>query len=149
MRYLLDTGIIARLPHRADPLNPLIREAMNRISADGHSFVTSTQNMAEFWNVCTRPSEARGGFGLSIGDAQHRLRLLERFITVLREPESGYAKWKSLVVSVKIQGKQVHDARLAALMSAYRIKRILTLNPADFTRYTNIQALTPQEVIAI
>ena len=89
MRYLLDTGILVRLPHRADPNHATIREALHRIDAGGHSFVTSPQNIAEFWNVCTRPAEARGGFGLSIEQARARLRLLERFILVLKEPDSA------------------------------------------------------------
>jgi hypothetical protein len=63
MRYLLDTGILARLPHRLDPLNREIREALAQIDADGHTFVTETQNIAEFWNVCTRPPNAAVGLG--------------------------------------------------------------------------------------
>ena len=107
-------------------------------------FVTSTQNIAEFWNVCTRPPTARGGLGLSVDQASKRLKLLERFITVLREPPSAYDRWKTLIVKHGVEGKQVHDARLAALMSAYRIKRILTLNTSDFTRYKGIEAISPQ-----
>ena len=53
MRYLLDTGILLRLPHRADSLHAVVREAMRRLAIDNHTFVTSTQNIAEFWNVCT------------------------------------------------------------------------------------------------
>jgi predicted nucleic acid-binding protein len=148
MRYLLDTGTLARLPDRTDPLHPTIREALTRIADRGHSLVTSTQNIAEFWNVCTRPAEARGGFGLSIEQARVRLRLLERFITVLKEPDSAYGKWKTMIVVHKVSGKAVHDARIAALMNSYRIKRILTFNDADFKRYANIEAITPQAVIA-
>ena len=147
MRYLLDTGIIVRLPHRDDPLHDVIRGSLNHINAEGHSFVTTTQNLAEFWNVCTRPSTARGGFGLSIDETRKRLRLLERFITVLREPASGFERWKSLVAMHAVIGKQVHDARLVALMSAYRIRRILTLNDSDFTRYKGIEAFTPQGLL--
>jgi predicted nucleic acid-binding protein len=65
---------------------------------------------------------------------------------VLREPDSAYKKWKSLLNTYKIQGKQVHDARIASLMGAYRIKRILTLNPDDFDRYKGIEVFTPQDV---
>src|ERR1700678_3942563 len=134
MRYQLDTGILARLPHRADPLHQSIRDSLKKLTADKHEFVTSTQNIAEFWNLCTRPSAARGGFGLSIEDASRRLRLLERFVTILKEPDSAYQKWKSFIVTYRVSGKQVHDARIAALMSAYRLKRIVTLNPNDFAR---------------
>jgi predicted nucleic acid-binding protein len=149
MRYLLDTGILARLPHRSDPLNSQIRDALNKINAAGHTFAASTQNIAEFWNVCTRPAEARGGFGLSIEEARKRLRLLERFITILKEPDSAYEKRKALLIAHRISGKAVHDARVAALMKAYRIKRILTLNPADFKRYSGIEVFSPADFVGV
>jgi predicted nucleic acid-binding protein len=147
MRYLLDTGILARLLHRPDPLHLLIRDALRVLGRDRHAFVAATQNVAEFWNLCTRPAVARGGFGLSIDETGHRLRILERFVTVLKEPDSAYGKWKALIVDQNVSGKQVHDARIAALMSAYRIKRLLTLNPTDFARYPGIEPLTPNDVL--
>jgi predicted nucleic acid-binding protein len=148
MRHLLDTGILARLPHRADPLHHAARDALRRLAAGRHTFVTATQNVAEFWNLCTRPAAARGGFGLSVDETRRRLRLLERFVTVLKEPDSAYAKWKALVVAQQVLGKQVHDARLVALMRAYRIKRILTLNASDFVRYDGIEAVTPHDILS-
>lgn len=148
MRYLLDTGILARVPHRIDPQHQIIREALRRIAGHQHTFVAATQNIAEFWNLCTRPVAARGGFGLSLEETSHRLRILERLVVVLKEPESAYRKWRSLVLSHRVIGKQVHDARLAALMLSYRLKRILTLNPGDFTRYSGIEAITPADVLA-
>jgi predicted nucleic acid-binding protein len=147
MRYLLDTGILARLPHRADPLHQPIRSALRKLLAEQHSFVTSTQNIAEFWNLCTRPASARGGFGLTIEETAHRVRLLERFVTILKEPDSAYRTWKSLVITCSVSGKQVHDARLAACMRAYRLKRILTLNPHDFSRYPRVDPITPDQIL--
>jgi predicted nucleic acid-binding protein len=148
MRYLLDTGILVRLPHRADPLHDVVRQALRNLALGQHQFVTTRQNMAEFWNVCTRPASARGGFGLSVNVVERRLRLLERFILVLNEPPTAYSKWKKLVAQYAVVGKQVHDARIAALMIAQKVKRVLTLNPADFQRFAEIEPVTPSAVIA-
>ena len=148
MRYLLDTGILARLPHRADPLNGIVRDALRKLAADRHTFVTSTQNIAEFWNVCTRPQIARGGLGLGVVETARRLRLIERFVLVLKEPETAYSKLKAILVKHQVSGKQVHDARLVALMHAYRIKRVLTFNHADFLRYDWIEPTTPEAVMS-
>ena len=146
MRYLVDTGILARLLHRNDPLHARVRHTLRRLRQEGHTFVTSSQNMAEFWNLCTRPAGLRGGFGLSVEEAARRLRLLERFVTVLKEPGSAYETWKRLLVVNSVAGKEVHDARLAALMKAYRIRRILTLNGADFKRYKGIEVIDPDSI---
>jgi len=78
-----------------------------------------------------------------------RYLILERFVMVLREPGSAYRTWKSLVLTHRVSGRQVHDARLAALMSAYRIRRIVTLNPSDFARFPAIEPLTPTDVMAL
>jgi len=52
------------------------------------------------------------------------------------------------VINLAIQSKQVHDARLAALMQFHGITQILTLNGSDFQRYPGIVPVDPQNVIA-
>ena len=74
MRVLLDSGILLRLPHRSDPGHAVIRKAVRALKGRGDTLVTSPQNVAEFWNVCTRPATARGGYGLSIEETGKRLR---------------------------------------------------------------------------
>jgi len=83
MRYLLDTGVIVRLLHRTDSDHMLIRKALRRLVDGGHSLVCARQNVVEFWNVCTRPAIARGGFNLSVAETAKRLRVLERLTDIL------------------------------------------------------------------
>ena len=73
MRHLLDTGILLRLVNREAVLHGRIREAVRSLKAHGHESVTTPQNLGEFWNVCTRPQEARGGLGLTGDEARRRL----------------------------------------------------------------------------
>jgi predicted nucleic acid-binding protein len=142
MRVLIDTGVLLRLLDRADPLHLPIRQALRDLRSRGDVPVTSAQNIAEFWNVCTRPASARGGYGLSVGEAERRLRVLERLFPVLTENSGCYPLWRNLVVAHGVQGVQVHDARLVALMQAHGISRILTLNVADFSRYAGVVSAT-------
>jgi predicted nucleic acid-binding protein len=148
MRYLLDTGILVRLPHRSDPEHQSIRDALRQLLGRRHSLVTARQNIVEFWNVCTRPTSARGGFGLSVEETLRRVRLIERFVEVLNEPDTTYRHWKGLVTKYQVIGKQVHDAKIASVMVAYRIKRLLTLNDVDFRRYSEVEAFTPSAVLS-
>lgn len=99
--------------------------------------------MAEFWNVCTRPATARGGLGLSIPVADRRLRVVERLFRVLPDTTSTYQTSRVLLVTHGVQGVQVHDARLVALMQVHGITHILTLNGGDFARYPGIVAIDP------
>ena len=60
MRVLIDTNILLR---SAQPTHPLCMEATYAVSKllrqdDAVSFCS--QNIAEFWNVATRPAEVNG-----------------------------------------------------------------------------------------
>ena len=48
----------------------------------------------------------------------------------------------------RVSGKQVHDARLVAMMLAWQIDSILTLNDRDFRRYEpeGIRIVTPDSL---
>src|SRR5438552_5949766 len=123
-----DTGILLRLVNRADPQHAAVRAAARTLKERGDVLATAPQNIAEFWNVCTRPASARGGFGLSVEETDRRVRLIERVFRVLPEDPEVYFHWRRLVTAHGVSGVQVHDARLVAFMLAHRINHILTLN---------------------
>lgn len=66
MLFLVDSGILLRLVNRSDAEHAKVRAALRLLKQRGDSLVTAAQNMSEFWNVCTRPASARGGYGLSL-----------------------------------------------------------------------------------
>jgi predicted nucleic acid-binding protein len=146
MLWLLDSNILIRLPHRPDPLHPLIRQALGRLWARGDRFCYTSQILGEFWSVCTRPTTARGGFGLSLAETDRRVRLIERFYRFLPDSAAVHAEWRRLLVAYGVAGVQVHDARLVAAMNVHGVTHLLTLNVPDFARYTGITAVHPQDV---
>src|SRR5438309_9108601 len=135
-----DTGILLRLVDRADPQHAAVRASVRLIKQRGDVLVTTAQNIAEFWDVCTRPVTARGGFGLSVDETHKRLRLVERLIRVLPDSAASYSIWKQLILTHAVIGVQVHDARLVALLQVHGVTHILTLDTADFRRYPSITA---------
>ena len=143
MLVLVDSGILLRLLERTDPQHGVIRGAVRAVRGRGDTLLTAPQNAAEFGNVCTRPATARGGFGLSIADADRRLRVIERLFRVVPESPSTYQIWRGLLVAHGVRGVQVHDARLVALMQVHGITHILTLNGSDFARYPGIVPIDP------
>ncbi len=143
MRNLADSGILLRLFEPGDPRTDAVLRTVAALEAQGHQLVTAAQNIAEFWNVCTRPATARGGFGLSLAVAEQRLQRVERGFTLLPELATTYAIWCSLIVAHAVLGKQVHDARLAALMLSHGVTHLVTLNARDFSRYLGLTAIDP------
>jgi len=105
----------------------------------------TTQNVAEFWNVCTRPVDVNG-LGLSIEGADRYISQLERFFGILPDSIDAFTLWRRLVVDCAVMGSKVHDARLVAIMGAGGIRRILTFNVADFNRFPGIEVAHPEDV---
>ena len=149
MQYLVDTGVWLRLFDRTDAEHANIRTALQRLRSGGHSFATCTQNIAEFWNVSTRPKTARGGYGKSVDVTERRVEFIERFATVLDDSPAAYQHWRTLLSQYQIQGTTVHDARLVALMHIAGIQNIVTLNVGDFARYQGLSISRPKDIAAV
>jgi predicted nucleic acid-binding protein len=145
--YLIDTNVLLRMFRQDDPQHRLVRSTLDELDRRGIETCYSLQNITEFWNVCTRPSD-RNGYGLSIFDTNQCVESIELTMTFLPDNEEVYSIWRRLVIANQVRGVQVHDAHLAAIMQAYGLTRILTLNQPDFLRYENIQAIHPSQVQA-
>lgn len=150
MPVFLDTGVLLRAVHRADPFYHDVRLAVRSLIQDDSPLLTGLQQFAEFWNISTRPAGERGGFALSVEEAARRLQRIERGVKLLTELPRTPDVWKELVQKYHVRGVQVHDARIVALMITHSVSRLLTLNKADFHRYEpeGIVPVTPADVVA-
>jgi len=121
---------------------PVILSAIEGIlRGDGRLCYTS-QNVAEFWNACTRPVE-RNSHGISPKETDRRARFFEERLRLLPDSLATHQAWRRLLVTYDISGVQVHDARLVAAMQVHGVNRILTFNDKDFARYIEIEAVNP------
>jgi len=68
MSYLADTNILLRFISPSDPNHVLVRSVISSLLKQGERVCYTPQNLVEFWNVCTRPTTSRGGFGLTTDD---------------------------------------------------------------------------------
>lgn len=139
---LVDTNILLRMTRRSDPQHKLVDTALNRLGSEGTVFHYTHQNVAELWNVLTRPT-SRNGLGLSIAESEREIRAIESGMAFLPESQSTYREWRRIVVEYGVSGVQVHDARLAAVMYVHGVNHILTLNEADFGRFKGLTAIHP------
>lgn len=147
MIHVPDTNVLLRFANRPDSHHAVVLSAVRKIKAGGDKIYMLPQNCVEFWNVCTRPA-SRNGFGLSIQQTNHALRLVERIFPLLSDDARIHREWRKLVLSFGVSGVQVHDARIAAAMIVHRVTHILTFNTSDFTRYSSIGiiAIDPKTV---
>jgi predicted nucleic acid-binding protein len=145
MSILVDTNILLRRTQPDHPSHAQAVESIAKLLAVAEPVYFTLQNIAEFWNVATRPA-ANNGLGFSIALTLSELEKIERFLTVLPDSAAVYSEWKRLVVRHGVMGAKVHDARLVAMMNVHGIRRIFTFNIDDFLR-CDIEAVHPSSLL--
>ncbi len=146
--YLADTIILVRVSQREDPSYGMIRAALSSLRASGARLCFTSQNLAEFWNVCTRPAP-QNGYGPSIAETDRRAKLIEGGFTFLPDTEQVHTVWRRLVVVHSVIGVKVHDARLVAAMHVHGVAHLLTLDEQDFMRYSGITVVHPRRLATL
>jgi predicted nucleic acid-binding protein len=147
--YLVDTNLLVRLAQPHHPLNAIARLALDALRDRGEDMCITSQNLIEFWGVATRPVDSLNGLGITPEKADQELTQLEGFFRLLPDVSSIYPNWRRLVVGARVSGRQVHDARLVAVMLAHDISHLLTFNTSDFKRYRGVTVIHPQEVVSL
>ena len=142
MACLLDTGILLRAFDASSSEYRQIRQDLRALVTRQERLVVALQNVAEFWNVSTRPID-KNGYGLSVERTDRRVQIVERFCDVVSESNHSYRVWKDLLNVHGVTGVAVRDARLISVMLAHGVADIFTLNERDFRRYPGITILTP------
>src|ERR1700723_2274144 len=143
---LVDTNILLRMTRRSDPQHQIVDTALARLASQGIILHYTHQDIAELWNVMTRPP-VRNGLGLTVAEAERQVRAIESGMSLLPDSEAVYREWRRIVVQYGVLGVQVHDARLAAAMRVHRVSHILTLNVADFSRFSVLTAVHPGSIL--
>lgn len=141
--YLIDSNILIRWVQQDDPDYAVVESALNALARQKEVLCYTSQNLAEFWNACTRPANSNG-YGLTPQETDRRARLFESKLRLLPDGLPVHQEWRKLLLTYSVSGAQVHDARLVASMLVYGVKRILTFNDKDFSRYKPIEAIHPR-----
>ena len=145
MSILVDTNVLLRRAQPEHPSHAVAVESVARLLTAGEEVYFTPQNIAEFWNVATRPA-ANNGLGFPIAVVLGEVGNIERALTLLPESPASYAEWKRLVVAHNVLGAKVHDTRLVAAMNVHGVKRILTFNTSDFARFA-VEAINPAALL--
>jgi predicted nucleic acid-binding protein len=142
---LVDSNILLRAAFRNAPDHELVSTALVKLISNGTALCFTHQNIAEFWNAATRPKESNG-FGIPFEAAEREVVRMEYGMRLLPDSAAVYHEWRRIVNAHKVQGVQVHDARIAAAMIVHGVSHILTLNVKHFNRFDGIVALHPESV---
>lgn len=145
MAILVDASVLLRLCDANDGRYEECRRVLEPETATRHDLRLCAQAIIEYWVVATRPI-AQNGYDLSPVEAGYDVAEFRTFLPNLPEPPDMSDRWLRLVTRHSVKGKPSHDARLAALMEAHDVRQLLTLNPRDFARYTELKCIAPAEL---
>lgn len=146
MRYLVDTNILLRSCQPDHPMYPTAVEAVATLLAREDQLYVSSQNIVEFWNVCTRPLD-KNGLGMTPAEANAEVSSFESFLPLKPDVPELYQQWRKLVTAYAVKGVNVHDARLVAACIVHKLTHILTFNVRDFRRYRELVVVHPDTLI--
>src|SRR3954470_19434276 len=116
MSVLVDTGILLRLINENDPRHADVERAFNALIIRQEDLLITTQNIAELWNVATRPTANNGLALSSAAIAKLYDATIEPVCAVMVETKFLPVVLRRLLIQYNTVGKQVHDARLVAMM---------------------------------
>ena len=146
MAYLADTNVAARWVLSGDPNYPTIRRAVFELQTRQEIIYVTTQVLVAFHALATRPVIANG-LGWTPRAARAEARNIEAMFPLLPETEAVYPSWGALIDAYDIVGRQVYDAQIVAVMHAYRISHLLTMNPGHFRRFDGVTVVEPHTLI--
>jgi predicted nucleic acid-binding protein len=140
---LIDTNVLLRLAQPNHRQYPAASDGITRARLAGETLYVTPQNIAEILGG----GDAAGRSGQRSWPERcgrrGRIATIERLFEVTADDPAIYPIWKGLVITHRVLGTQLYDARLVAAMLAHGIDRILTFNVADFSRY-GVAVLHPE-----
>lgn len=142
-RVFLDTNILVRATVATAPDHQATQRRLEDMVNTGDKLWISRQIMREYAVVLTRPQTFSAPVSSKIVAGQ--LRAFEQQFQLAEDNAAVSETLISLLETVPLGGKQVHDANIVATMMAYGIDQLLTYNGVDFTRFSrliNVIALT-------
>ncbi len=139
----IDTNVLVYASVPVSPWHRQSVECIGSLESEGVAIWISGQVIRELLVNLTR-DDIRGS--RSHGEMiEQVIRMIDRF-RVASDTEAVRQALIEIVRRHRVQGKQIHDANIAATCLVNGIPRLLTNNERDFKRYTShltIESLTP------
>ncbi|MDQ8191696.1 type II toxin-antitoxin system VapC family toxin [Roseibacillus persicicus] len=108
---------------------------------EGHfRLLVSNQILREVLVVSTRPRE-NNGLGATVAEAIKNQNVILSICLLLPEDDAVAETLHDLVAKYDLKGKRIHDANIAATALRHGFTKILTANPKDFAKISEIEVV--------
>lgn len=134
-KAFIDTNILLRSIHQTMPQHTDTRQLVERYSNNGYALWISRQVIREYLVQVTRTGVL--AVPLTMQQSGQRVDDIAQLYHIADDTHDVTQMLKSLMQQFPTVGKQVHDANIVATMLVYGIDTLLTLNVADFQRFSS------------
>ncbi|HKB02334.1 MAG TPA: PIN domain-containing protein [Gemmataceae bacterium] len=135
----VDANILVYSTVPASPFHTQAVKALADLRAAGTVLHTSRQILREYIAVLSSRFVPPVPMPTILADVR---RFLAAF-SILEDGPAVTTELLTLLPTVTLGGQQVHDANVVATMAAHGVRRLLTNNVADFTRFASVIAIEP------
>jgi predicted nucleic acid-binding protein len=140
----LDTDVLVSWAMDGAPKHRVVRRFLEReVRAGGHQVGLVPQVLMEFLHVCT--DSKRFEHPLAMDEAGRLARELWDSRETVRVPQGPTVVHRTLelISELKLGRKRILDTALAATLEAGGVRRLVTLNAADYRVFSFIEVVTP------
>lgn len=137
----VDTNILIYATDTLSPWYDLARAGLDQAHRGGAELVLSPQVLREYLAATTRLSTT--GQGAPLAQVLENIRVFRAQFRVVDETALVTDRLVSLLQTIQVAGKQIHDANIVATMLTYSIPYLLTHNVTDFTRFAHLITVLP------
>ncbi len=137
----VDTNILVFANTATAPLHAEAQAVLLAFAASGAELWISRQLLGEYLATLSRPQSFTAPVPVATLVAD-----IGRFQAQFQIAEDGpavTANLLTLLTTIVIGGKQVHDANIVATMQTHGLRRLLTHNTADFARFGALIQVEP------
>jgi toxin-antitoxin system PIN domain toxin len=138
----VDTNILV-FAHRSDsPWHDLARESVRTLAEGKATWAIPWPCLHEFLAIVTHPRIYRPPTPPNRAVEQVDAWLESPTLVQLGEADTHWSTLKSLVLSGRVDGPRIHDARVAAICADHGVRELWTAD-RDFSRFPDIKTVNP------
>ena len=137
----VDTNVLIFANVAESPLHKRAFSLLKEYRESGCALWISSQVLREYLAVRSRAEFFRKASSLDL--LVERVKTFESIFTVAFDSPATMERLRTLLKTVNVSGKQVHDANIVATMLAHNLKYLLTDNTEDFKRFSSLVTVLP------
>lgn len=135
-RVFVDTNVLIFAHLSRSPFHQAAVTRLQELDSGGTELWISRQILREYLSGMTKPGVLTGS--VPIASLLSDIRYFTTRLQIAEDGPNVTAHLLTLMDTIPLVGKQVHDANIVATMQAHGILKLITHNTADFTRFASL-----------